>query len=216
MNVSANKYVIFDFDGTIADTVELAITIFNRMASDYGLPQIAGEERAMLHGTKPQAILKKYGVSNYKLGLILLRLRKELKKHIAELQPIAGVVEAIQTLKDSGYRLGILTSNSKENVKDFLKNNRMIGLFDFVYSGKSIFGKSSVLERLFEQEKISKNLVVYVGDETRDVEATKKTGIPIVSVTWGLNNRAVLASLSPEQMADTPEELPVCVGTAFK
>ena len=52
---------------------------------------------------------------------------------------------------------------------------------------------------------------IYIGDETRDVEACKKTGIPVIAVTWGMNNKTVLAALQPEGLADSPDALPELV-----
>jgi phosphoglycolate phosphatase len=93
----------------------------------------------------------------------------------------------------------------------FLDINNLSDLFDFVYSGKSLFGKEKVIRRMLIHENLSADRVVYVGDETRDIEASKHAGIPVVAVSWGLNSRAALASLSPDQIADDPHELPGCL-----
>ena len=104
--------------------------------------------------------------------------------------------------------MGIVTSNDRENVLLFLKNNRLERIFDFVYTGKSLFGKDKVFARLFRQRGLSPADVVYIGDETRDVEACKKIGIPMIAVTWGMNNKTILASMKPEGIADSPDDLP--------
>ncbi|HHV40437.1 MAG TPA: HAD hydrolase-like protein [Bacteroidales bacterium] len=61
---------------------------------------------------------------------------------------------------------------------------------------------------MFRQRGLSPADVVYIGDETRDVEACKKTGIPMIAVTWGMNNKTILASMKPEGIADSPDDLP--------
>jgi phosphoglycolate phosphatase-like HAD superfamily hydrolase len=106
--------------------------------------------------------------------------------------------------------MGILTSNSVSNVSKFADINNLSGLFDFIYSGRSLFGKEKVIRRMLIHENLSVDRVIYVGDETRDIEASKKAGIPVVAVSWGLHRREVLAAMSPDQIADDPEELRGC------
>ena len=48
---------------------------------------------------------------------------------------------------------------------------------------------------------------IYVGDETRDVEAARKAGVQIIAVGWGLNSRASLLLQNPDFIVDSPEEL---------
>ncbi|HEX2921412.1 MAG TPA: HAD hydrolase-like protein, partial [Bacteroidales bacterium] len=114
-------------------------------------------------------------------------------------------------IRNSGLRMGILTSNSAYNVGMFLKYNHLSDFIDFIYSDKSFFGKDIVLRKLLNHEKILKEDAIYVGDETRDIEASRKVGIPVIAVVWGFHNRKTLASLNPDQIADTPEDLMGCI-----
>ncbi len=203
--------ILFDFDGTIADTIESALAIYNRVAKEYDSVQIDEEGRKLMAAGRPQDLLKIYNMSPQKLGLIMLRIRKELRSLIPDLSPVTGIVDAMREIKASGFRLGILTSNSRSNVNLFLKNNGIDQLFDFVYSGKSVFGKDKVFLRLFRQENIARDQVIYLGDETRDIEACHKVGIPIISVTWGMNNKEILSTLHPNQLAGSPKEIIGCI-----
>jgi len=95
-----------------------------------------------------------------------------------------------------------------ENVRKFLAVNNMASLFDFVYSGRSLLGKEKVIRKVIAREQLDPGRIVYVGDETRDIEACRAAGIPVIAVSWGLNRRELLASLLPDHIADRPEELP--------
>lgn len=200
--------ILFDFDGTLANSLEHIYEIYNRIAPEYGCVQIDEEGRKIVAGGKPQDLMKEYGISPQKLAVLVLRVRREMRKDITRLQPIPGIEEALSRLSKKGYPMGIVTSNDRENVLLFLKNNRLERFFDFVYTGKSLFGKDKVFARLFRQRGLSPAGVVYIGDETRDVEACKKIGIPMIAVTWGMNNKTILASMKPEGIADSPDELP--------
>lgn len=200
--------ILFDFDGTLANSLEHIYEIYNRIAPEYGCVQIDEEGRKIVAGGKPQDLMKEYGISPQKLAVLVLRVRREMRKDITRLQPIPGIEEALSCLSKKGYPMGIVTSNDRENVLLFLKNNRLERFFDFVYTGKSLFGKDKVFARLFRQRGLSPAGVVYIGDETRDVEACKKIGIPMIAVTWGMNNKTILASMKPEGIADSPDDLP--------
>jgi phosphoglycolate phosphatase len=208
-------YIIFDFDGTIADTFDLALEIYNMIAPEYNSRPAGPEDHELLRVKKPQELLKIYGVSRLKLLSLLLRVRKELNSRIHEIKLVDGMEASLREIRNSGYKMGILTSNSVSNVSKFLDINNLSGHFDFIYSGRSLFGKEKVIRRLFSHENLSADRVVYVGDETRDIEASKNTGIPVVAVSWGLNRRDVLASLSPDQIADEPKELLGCLQHIF-
>jgi phosphoglycolate phosphatase len=110
-------------------------------------------------------------------------------------------------LNNNGYRLGIITSNSQENVTDFLRVNDLDNLFDFVYSGVTIFGKTTIINNVLKQKQIKPQEVIYVGDETRDIEASKKANIKVIAVTWGFNSQEVLAKQNPDFLIQEPYEL---------
>lgn len=203
-----SEYIIFDFDGTIADTFDLALEIYNRIAPEYNCRPAGPDDHELLRTKKPQELLKIYGVSRLKLLSLLLRVRKELSRHIPEIKLVTGMDASLREIRNAGYRMGVLTSNSVKNVRSFMAINDLSGVFDFIYSGKSLMGKEKVIRRLLLHENIPADRVIYIGDETRDIEASKYAGIPVVAVSWGLNRRDVLASLSPDRIADTPEELP--------
>ena len=205
------RYILFDFDGTLADTFDLSFALYDRIAGEYGCEPLKQGDRQIIAAGRPQDLLRKYNMSAHKLGLITLRIRKEIHNHVPHMKPFEGMKEALTAIKDKGYRLGIITSNARPNVLLFLENNGMDSLFDFVYSGRSLFGKDKVFKRMFAKKNIHPASAIYVGDETRDIEACRKVGIPIVSVTWGMNNREILSSLHPDQMAHTPQEIIRCI-----
>ena len=210
-----SDYIILDFDGTIADTLDLGIEIFNRIAPEYNYLPVGPEERELFRTKKPQELFEVYGISRLKLLTLMLRVRKEMRRHVSETKPFTGMDAALREISNSGYGMGILTSNSVENVRKFLGINNLTTLFDFIYSGRSFLGKEKVIRKLLIHEKLSKGRVVYVGDETRDIEASRAAGIPVIAVSWGLNSRDLLASLVPDQIADKPEDLPACVRHIF-
>lgn len=205
--MTTQKVIIFDFDGTIADTVEALVVIANRLAIEFGYPQITPEELALLRNLTSREIIKYSGISVFKIPFLVKKVKGELKRKIPELKPISGIKEALFTLKEKDYRLGIITSNSEDNVKEFLRINNLDGTFEFIYSGVTIFGKTTIINNVLKQKQIKSSEAIYVGDETRDIEASQKANIKVIAVTWGFNNEEVLAKQNPNFVIRYPREL---------
>lgn len=203
----AVKVIIFDFDGTIADSFDVVLAISNRLADEFGYPPTQPEDVDELKSLSSREILKRSRVSVFKLPFLLRRLRVEFNREISQLQPIPGIKEALLELKHQGHHLGIVTSNSKQNVIAFLEAQGMREIFDFVDSGLTLFGKGRIIQQILRQNQIAPETVIYVGDETRDVEAARKIGIKVIAVCWGFNSCNVLAAQKPDFLIHKPAEL---------
>ena len=201
------KTIIFDFDGTIADTLETIAILYNEVAADFKCEKVSFEDKEKFRSMKSQDFLSECGISLIKLPVIAIKLKHELRKEIKNIKPFDGIIEALVAIKDSGYKIGVMSSNSVRNIKAFLKQNNFPDIFDFVHSGKNIFGKDMVIHRLLHKHKIKKDSVIYVGDETRDIDALKRIHIPIISVSWGFNSRVILEKQNPDALIDNPNQL---------
>jgi phosphoglycolate phosphatase len=123
------------------------------------------------------------------------------------LSPFNHVASVLKSLVDSGMTLGILTSNSKENVVSWLNHQKISELFTFVYAESPLFGKKNLLKRVIKKNKMPREKTYYIGDEVRDIEAAKKCGIYSVAVTWGFNSAKILSEHHPDFLIDHPQEL---------
>ncbi|HCQ21281.1 MAG: HAD-IA family hydrolase [Aphanizomenon flos-aquae Clear-A1] len=201
------KIIIFDFDGTIADTVDALVTIANRLALEFGYVPINSQELVLLRNLTAREIIKYSGVSLFKIPFMVKKVKGELKHKIPELKPIEGINAALIELHHQGYHLGIITSNSQENVNEFLKCHNLDYLFDFIYSGVTIFGKTTIINNVLRQKHFQPESVIYVGDETRDIESAKKANIKVIAVSWGFNSPEALSKQNPDFLIHHPHEL---------
>ncbi len=201
------KTFIFDFDGTIADTLEVIFQVYNEIAPEFGCKIMNKEDFEVIRKKTPREFIEEIDVSYMKLPKMLLRGREELHKRIEDIHLVDNIEKQLIALKDAGFELGILTSNSKKNVKLFLEHKNLEHLFNFIYTSKHIFSKDKIMLKCIKKNKLEKSRVVYVGDETRDIEAAKKAGIPIIAVSWGFSKAEALRSLNPEYLIDSPKDL---------
>jgi len=200
------KVIIFDFDGTLADTIDILLSITNRLSAEFGFKSATKEELAQLSNLNSWQILQYSGISIFKFPLLIRRLKAELHNQVPHIQLFPGIKEVLLELKKRGFQLGIITSNSRENVLGALEKNGLQDTFTFIYSG-STFGKHKVINKWLRIENIHTEKVVYVGDEIRDIDAAKKTGIKVIAVGWGFNSPQALAAQNPNFLIEHPQEL---------
>lgn len=201
------KTLIFDFDGTIVDSFGITIEAYNKVAPEIGSLQILDNDFDLIRSLSANELMKRYKVRKSQLLKLALAVRTELKDKIIHARPHSGLSDVVRELKRSGTSLGIMTSNSKDNVVKFLEVYNLTNEFDFIYSGKNVLGKHRVLKNILKRHGLKKEEAMYVGDETRDIRAAKKAGISGVAVTWGFNSAEALKKEQPDFIAESPEDL---------
>ncbi|HVJ46519.1 MAG TPA: HAD hydrolase-like protein [Luteolibacter sp.] len=201
------KTIIFDFDGTIADTMEEGRRIFNLIAPDHGIKTIDREQMESLRGFSINEFITHMGIPKTKVPIFIARGTLLMRKSIGGLPLIDGVGDVLRKLRPTVDRFGILTSNAVENVEVFLGSHGLRDLFDFVWSTSKLTGKSRYLNSARKQFHLKSEEILYVGDEVRDLKAAKKAGVGSAGVTWGFNSHAALAAENPDHLVDTPPEL---------
>ncbi len=199
--------LIFDFDGTIADTLHAIKHIMCEIYAECGLGEIKEEDIERMRGMSAREAVKKLGIPWWKIPSLLKRGKAELSANIEKLLPISGIGPALGKLKAEGHKLYIVSSNSKENIERFLENHGLTKTFDDIHSDSGLWGKSGILKKLIKKESLAPGEALYVGDEIRDIEATRKAGIGIIAVSWGFNTEAALQKHNPDYVARKPEDL---------
>lgn len=199
------KIILFDFDGTLADTLRQMLLISNRLSGIYGYKKVEEDEIEYLRYKKTREALRELRIPILYMPHIANRIKKELQQEIQWIQPFAQIREVVGQLKRD-FRLGIVTSNSAQNVYLFLESNHM-PWFDIICTGSSLFGKSRLLRKIMETYGLQPQEVIYVGDETRDIEAAQQTGIDMIAVSWGMHVADTLASMRPTYLIHHPDEL---------
>ncbi|MFC5701938.1 HAD hydrolase-like protein [Cohnella faecalis] len=203
------KHVVFDFDGTIVDSLGAVVDIYNEIAGQYRFTKLDQDRYRALMNVPLRERIKALGVPMHRIFFIRNVARQFKQKYQTQLhliRMIDGVLEAAERLKEQGYVLSILTSNSEANVREYLRN-REISIFDHVYSANGLFGKHRTINQYRKQHRLSREELIYVGDETRDIQACRKSRVPIIAVTWGVEDRALLAAANPDYLIDRPQEI---------
>lgn len=200
------KIIIFDFDGTIADSFPPMVKILKKQVKEMGYGDLTDKQIEIMRSMRPLDIIAHFKFPFWKIPKLIQTVREELFNQIDKVKMFQGINELINDLKTKKIKYGILTSNSKKTVEAFLNVNNLNG-FDFIESETNIFKKSSHLAFIIKKYFLNKKDVIYVGDEVRDIEACREVGVDVISVTWGYNSKVVLKKNNPTFIVDTPSEI---------
>ena len=197
--------VVFDFDGTLADSLDLSLATFNRLAPELGLKPLTDLDAARRTPTKK--LLKQMGVRFWRLPRVVRAFQAAVADHAGELPLHPGVPEMLHRLHAAGHRLGVLSSNREDTIRTCLRRHGVEHLFAFVVGYPKLFGKAKALRKILKQEKCGRDALLFVGDELRDLDAGRKAGVATAAVTWGFQAAELLEAAGPTLVVRTPAGL---------
>ncbi len=208
------NYVYFDFDGTIADSFLLGIEIVNYLAPKHNFNTVDMSKIDYYKSLSSQDMIKEFKVPLLKIPFLAPIFKAEMNKRIETLKYVEGVPAMLKEFSEK-YYVGILTSNSVENVEHFLEKYDLKQYVSDIRSEFQVFGKHKSLKKIISFHNIKNSQLIYVGDETRDAEACNKAKVKSVAVTWGFNSEKALKKFSPNLIANSTQEIVDFVNDTF-
>ncbi|WP_286922922.1 MULTISPECIES: HAD hydrolase-like protein [Lysinibacillus] len=200
------KYIIFDFDGTLADSTAVFASAWNTLAQKYKFKGIEFKEIESLKKLSMAERSKLFDFPMYKLPMILPQFYRLYRQSLNEVHLYEGIKDVLMEIDKRGYKILIISSNSQENILEFLKMNGIQCVSNVLCSNR-IFGKDKVLKKFLKDSSSSASDVLYIGDEQRDIVACKKVGVPIIWVSWGYDSIEVILQEEPEYKVNAPKEI---------
>jgi phosphoglycolate phosphatase len=178
------RLVAFDFDGTVADSFDCFLRVLNLTAQTHGFRTIEPTMFDEMRGMSGDEIRRYLKIPWWKVPRIATALRRRMFERIGEVQLFPGVESLWQSLAQADVTLGIVTSNSFENVSRVMgtENQKLIHHFE---CNIGLMGKWRPLRRLLKRSGIPASAALYIGDEKRDAEAARGAGWDFIGVTWG-------------------------------
>lgn len=199
------KAIIFDFDGTIADSFVVFIEVFDEIAGRSR--RLTAKEIESLGGQSLKEILKYLKIRSWQIPRLVIKGKKALGLRILDIKPFPNMPKTLQQMHQSGYKMYILSTNSSAHISKFLRANKLDPYFVDIYGDIGLRGKSAGLKKLIKAEGLSAGQCIYVGDETRDIEAGRKADIAVLAVGWGFNHPRTLKRLEPDFFAAEPNQI---------
>jgi len=196
--------VIFDFDGTLADSFGWFLAVLDDVAKRYGFRRVRPDEVADFRRLDARQILERLALPRWKLPLVAAHMRSLQAK--ADIHPFPGIPELIDDLSRSGLRLALVSSNAAANVRRVLGPDT-IARFDHLDCGAGVFGKAGRLRTVLRRARVAAAQTIAVGDEIRDIDAARATGLRAGAVSWGYTDADALAARSPDFLVHSLNEL---------
>lgn len=205
------QLVVFDFDGTLANSAQWMRGVVSQMAHKHHFRPVEDDEVETLRGMSTREILAHLHIETWRLPFIARDVRRLAAASAHEISLFPGVDAMLSQLAEQGVRLAVLTSNGEAAVRAVLGSQA--GLVEHYACGASLFGKAPKLARLLAKTALSRERVLCIGDETRDIEAAKKVGLAVAAVTWGYANETVLRAARPDHVVQHVGDIvPLCAG----
>lgn len=197
--------VIFDLDGTLADSFAWFRRNLNLVAKRYRFRAVAEGDVEMLRHASTQQILGHLEIPRWKIPLIARHMRKLKTAQAASIALFPGVATMLGTLADHGVQLALVSSDTEANARE--KLGPSAALFSDFDCSASIFGKARKFRRVIKRAGIDPNAVIAIGDETRDIEAARIVGIACGAVTWGYAAPKALRDRDPNHIFERMEDI---------
>lgn len=200
------RLVIFDFDGTLADSFPWFLEVFDHLAERFGFENPDRSHLDELRRLGPRELLKRLKVPLLKLPAIATYAQKLQNQQIEKIVLFDGMADVIRDLKARGVTVVVVTSNDADNVRTVL-GAELSGQIDHFSCGSSLFGKAAKFKAVLKAFRARPEEALSIGDELRDIEAARKVGMAVGAVTWGYAHEDSLLSEKPDHIFAKPADI---------
>lgn len=211
------KAVIFDLDGTLADTIESLTYCGNRALEKFGLPAFTREDYKYFVGDGSAVLVRR---ALTKAGDIRLTHYDEVyeeycrlfaKDCMYQVRPYEGIVPMLEELKEKGIRIAVLSNKPHENSVSVVETLFGRDYFDCIRGQTEGVPKKPDPAGVFQIEEslgLAPEDFLYVGDTCVDMRTGKNAGLFTVGVLWGFRDRKELEDNHADAIIETPARLP--------
>lgn len=183
--------IIFDFDGTLADTSRLIVATMQKSIEDYGLPYRNAEQIKATIGVRLEEIPSILWPGITGLGepfAAIYRENFEKLKDEIQVELFPGVKETLALLLDKGCQMAIATSRGHKSVKELTEQLGIRDYFDYMLGGDNVSeGKPNPesIYKILKDMDWNKENTMMVGDMSVDILMGKNAGVSTCGVIYG-------------------------------
>ncbi|WP_407362530.1 HAD hydrolase-like protein [Pseudomonas luteola] len=192
------QLVIFDFDGTLADSFPFFLESLDTLAQAHRFNRYDPADFDRIRSYDTRQLLRYFGIPLWKIPHVARHFQRLLAHGGHTIHPFEGVPAMLETLHQAGIQLALVTSNSLENVECILGPSARY--LDRVECNAPLLGKSSRLKQVVARCNVSPDATICIGDELRDIQAARKAGIACGAVSWGYASPEALRRAGPDYL----------------
>jgi pyrophosphatase PpaX len=196
------KAIIFDFDGTLADTLPVCFYAFQSVFKEFDDIEVTSDEIKSMFGPSETGIIKENLKNSNWEKAIELYYQKYREKHAELVMVNEELNDLLQLLKKQGYKLGIVTGKAKESLIISLDHLNMSEIFDVIITGDDVSipkphpeGLNQALALL----NVTNDEALFLGDSDADIKAGKQANVRTIGVKWLPNYQTQEFSIQPDK-----------------
>lgn len=204
--------LLFDYDGTLADSVPAVRHATNDALRERGLP--ATDEAGILYGMQYETTKRFAYHSGREEPDLLQALQDSFYLHLADraelIRPFEGALELVEELKEQGFAVGIVSNNPSHLIRGVLSLWGAGDLFDVVLGENDFYPRKpdpAGINLALQHLGVTPLRAAYVGDSDSDAKAARDAGLFAVGVTWSHHTYGLTPSSWFPRSVDTMEEL---------
>ncbi|CAM3816434.1 HAD family hydrolase [Mesobacillus thioparans] len=197
------KAVIFDFDGTLADTLPVCFLAFESVFKEFDNRAVTSEEIKAMFGPSETGIIRE-NLKNYNYDeAIELYYEIYKERHYNLVKDNEDINTLLKLLKTAGYKLGIVTGKAKRSLDISLDCLGLHNIFDVVITGDDVeFPKPHPegIYKALEFLNVLPNEAIFLGDSDADIMAGKKANVHTIGVHWLPTYQTVNFTVHPDEI----------------
>lgn len=206
--MASPKVLIFDFDGTLADSAPIIRKVYGDIAKKNNLRPMTNKDYAELRkGTLGQA-RRWSGMRLWQFPLVVRSIKQLMSMEAEKVQLFPGIADMIRELHSDGVTMHILSRNTSETIYKVLQRYDLQDDIKIIAGKRRTFGsKTRAIRLLVRRGQLDKQSVWMIGDEIRDIKAAHRAGVNSIAVTWGLQDKSILKKYNPTEIVTSVKKL---------
>jgi len=213
------KAIVFDFDGTLANTLPICYVAFQYVFKKFDNKDLTAEEIRAMFGPSETGIIMENLKNNNKENAIELYYEKYLEQHEKLVKPISEIVEMMEYLKENHIKIGIVTGKARRSLDISLKALQMDNLFEIIITGDDVIDPKphpeGVIKALSLLE-VGRNDSMFIGDSNDDIEAGLRANVTTAGVQWLPDYQPSEFTVKPNYIFNNVTDLKNCLETGVE
>lgn len=206
------KAIVFDWDGTLMDSIDKIVQSMQSSAEYLGLPAPSYDQAKDVIGISLLPALKQlFNIQDEKIALELFHTYKQhFKEHTQIISPLFnGTMQLLQSLKQRGYLLAVATGKGRQGLEHNWQHSDTKHFFTTSRTADDAQSKPSpdMLQQIISELKLSADQVLMVGDTTYDMQMAEAINMDRIGVSFGVHSAETLQKHNPLAVINTLDEL---------
>lgn len=206
MSVKEFDLIIWDWDGTLADSTGMIANALIKGAEDAGLPTLPlAQARNVIGLGLNEAIYTLFGeMSSEQSQSLAMHYRRHYYAGESDILLYEGAYDAIVTLSKRGYKLAVATGKGRRGLNLALEHTKLGNFFHDTRTVDECFSKPhpQMLDSLMDALVAMPARTIMIGDTTYDMEMARNAGVKCAAVSYGAHPKSRLDEMKPDYSFD--------------